>query len=227
MKNIFGLILLLLASVLNAQKVYQFDYALEFEAISYKEQTNKVRKFYHFINSKNNKIYLSYHRSFVGSFHAQFHDFDGYVMHEKVDSVTFMMSNELFFNCNHFEKMKSNKRYFKKLYKFENLNDTLINGKEYHHYVYKAAKKSSFYYRNKRKEFHFVVHKNQPNFLPYLYFSNAYLTWNHHKCIPNGSLYLLYIKDEKGEIEYKARVRQIIEIDKKLILPDDCQLSYH
>lgn len=225
MRVLLQILILVFTTSLVAQKKYHFDYVYEFESVFYLTKEQNVKKQLVFINSSKNNYVLHYHELDTNKLELHFLDYEGVVSESKINKENFFMADTISSSC--ISVVRYNKKYYGywKNYYFKNEKDTLINNKTYHHYIIKSSKKEKYIRKKKIATYHFIVNKNEKNFVPYLPTNICYNNWVKNKNIPNGSLYLMFAKDIDGKVLFKTRVRQKVKIEKYFSIPKECDYT--
>ena len=223
MKRFFLLLFCFVGSLGLSQNSYHFDYVLVYN-VSFQDK-NFERICY--INSNDNDFFTEL-TNYKDSTHVDFRMID----RDKEISVRSKANKELFFksevvniDCNDVIKSGNPNKHKIKEYDFVNYNDTLINDTLYYHYAIKSNKSLSYIKRKKIVEYHYIVSKESPNFLPFLTDSTPYEEWKSEKNIPNGLLKMMYHLNSDRKVAFKFELKALTKIDKKLIIPKDCNYT--
>jgi len=180
-----------------------------------------------YVNSNNNDFFIEF-TNYKDSTHVDFRMID----RDKEISVRSKANKEFSFksevvniDCNDVIKSGNPNKHKIKEYDFVNYNDTLINDTLYYHYAVKSNKSLSYIKRKKIVEYHYIVSKESPNFLPFLTDSTPYEEWKSEKNIPNGFLKMMYYFNSDKKVVFRFELKSLIKIDKKLIIPKDCNYT--
>lgn len=218
MKNFFSMLLVLLCYFSQAQINYNFDYALV-----YKNSSEQKESLY-FINSRDNSyaLYSQKNKDSVNT-NINFIDFRGLTVNSLVDKTLFFQAETFNNDCSSVHKFSMD-LFKKKAKEFVLIkhNDTLINDTLYFHYATKSLKKLSYQKRKKLREVHFVIDKNNNNFMPFIHHPTIYEHWVSTLQLPKGLITIEYHQSLDGNIVFKRELIQTIKIDKYLRIPEDC-----
>jgi hypothetical protein len=220
MKRFFLLLFCFVGSLGFSQNSYHFDYVLVYN-VSF--QDNNFERIC-YINSNDNDFFTEL-THYKDSTNVDFRMID----RDKEISVRSKANKELFFksevvniDCNDVIKSGNPYKHKAKEYDFVNYKDTLINDKLYYHYAIKSNKSTSYIKRKNIAEYHYLVSKNMPNFLPVLIDGTPYEKWKTEKNIPNGVLNTFYMLNFKGEMVYKSELKGFLQQPKSIEFPEDC-----
>lgn len=218
MKNFFSMLLVLLCYFSQAQINYNFDYALV-----YKNSSEQKESLY-FINSRDNSyaLYSQKNKDSVNT-NINFIDFRGLTVNSLVDKTLFFQAETFNNDCSSVHKFSMD-LFKKKAKEFVLIkhNDTLINDTLYFHYATKSLKKLSYQKRKKLREVHFIIDKNNNNFMPFIHHPTIYEHWVSTLQLPKGLITIEYHQSLDGNIVFKRELIQTIKIDKYLRIPEDC-----
>lgn len=221
MKNLTFFIVILFFSKLAAQKVYDFDYLLEYDKkISlFKSEKDSVNSY--LINSKDNSFLLMYGFSNDSCiFHLT--DRNGFFVRGKYLKMNFENFKIKTYDCKNVSKFRNIYKDKVKEYYFENYKDTIIDGKEYYHYAIKSNKELKYQTKRKIVSYHYIVEKESPNFLPFLFHSTPYNEWNKERNIPNGIPFIIYYQDVNGKIIFQMNLVKEQKVKKLFVIPKEC-----
>jgi len=224
MKNFLLCLLIFLFQISYAQKKYHLDYALEFETSNFLEDESEKRIINYLVDSKNNAILMTLSEDDSFNYNIYLIDREKLRIFSKVKKLDFQKAESLNNSCESVYVYKCHFGFNEMVenYKFLNLNDTVMNGISYFHYKsinIKQKKKKKFF------DVHYIVDKNSPDFLPFLFNNTAYEVWKKVKNIPNGMPFLIFYKNRKGEVTYKMQLKQYVTINKLMTIPEDCELK--
>jgi hypothetical protein len=220
MKRFFLLLFCFVGSLGFSQNSYHFDYVLVYD-VSFQDK-NFERLYY--VNSKNNDFFteITYYKD---STHVDFRISDRnkeiYIKSNAIQQL-FFKSEFIKIICDDVKKSSNPHKQKTKEYDFVNYKDTLINDKLYYHYAIKSNKSTSYIKRKNIAEYHYLVSKNMPNFLPVLIDATPYEEWKTEKNIPNGVLNTFYMLNFKGEMVYKSELKGFLQQPKSIEFPEDC-----
>jgi hypothetical protein len=224
MRFLFFLTFLNITFSTYSQKKYHFDTVLEFDIkqCTFNNKKDTIDCF--LINSKNNSYVLHVNNdSLITKF--LFIDQNGASVNGQLNSNDFFKAETINNDCNIVRSFTNPYKYQVKNYYYVNLNDTVIDTKSYFHYAIKSNKSLSYKKRKNINTYHYIVEKNNSNFLPFLVSSTSYEEWKKEKNIPNGIPYIIYFEDVEGKITTKMTLKNYIKIDKYFTIPKDCDYS--
>lgn len=218
MKNFFSMLLVLLCYFSQAQINYHFDYALVYK------NSSELKESLYFINSRDNSyaLYSQKNKDSV-NININFIDFRGLTVNSLVDKTLFFQAETFNNDCSSVHKFSMD-LFKKKAKEFVLIkhNDTLINDTLYFHYATKSLKKLSYQKRKKLREVHFIIDKNNKNFMPFIHHPTIYEHWVNTLQLPKGLITIEYHQSLDGTIVFKRELMQTIKIDKYLRIPEDC-----
>lgn len=218
--RLFFLGLLIVASnSLYSQKTYTFDYVLQYDLQIKKGAP--IQKEYYYINSKDNSYKMSVVEKDSLNFTINFLDYVGNHAVVYFAKAEFLKSESISIPCKFVQIYGTNKLQTKN-YDFSSLNDTLIYGVSYYHYVLK----SSSIQREKRKKIsraHYIIDKESAFHLPIFFEDTAYEEWKVEKSIPNGFVFMEFCANTVNqELFLIRRLVKKESINKQLVVPDEC-----
>ena len=223
MKRFFLLLFCFVVSLCFSQDLYYFDHMLVYNVSFEDKNFQRICC----VNSKNNDFFIEF-TDYKDSTNVLFKMID----RDKEISVSSCVNKELFFksesvkiDCEDVIKSSNPNKNKIKEYDFINYNDTLINDTLYYHYAIKSNKILSYIKRKKIVEYHYIVSKESPNFLPFLTDSTPYEEWKSEKNIPNGLLKMMYHLNSDKKVVFKFELKALTKIDKRLIIPKDCNYT--
>ncbi len=219
------MLLLLFSQIFYAQKTYKFDYILEYK--NKIDSTQLISNPTFFINSEENSYHILTYKTDSLKNMLNFYVKDGTkkpMVRETVNRKELLETELITIEC---VAIFYNPEYpFKdkvKDYYFENLKDTVINNVSYYHYVIKSNKSLKYQKRNKIHQFHYIIDKNSPSFLPFFHHQTVYEEWKtDKKTIPNGILKIEYHTNWENKIVTKWVLEKINHIIKEVVIPTDC-----
>lgn len=225
---------LLFSTFCFSQKIYEFDYLIEYE-ITFLKNSIKVndvklrkqirtKKVYYLTNSNNN------------DYHARITEMDSltnkmvFTDNNGVSAnVTFLKSGldkaeYIDIDCKNVMRYQSQFKYQIKNYDFFKLHDTVINGKTFYKYKLQSIKPK----RTKRKKLgvlYYIIDKETSFHLPILDFTTAYEEWKSGSNITNGIFFERYFIGFFGDLVSKERLIKYWKIDKKIVINDECDYT--
>ncbi len=223
MKKFFTLLLCLCFGFVFSQDTCFFDYALVYDISFSNKKFDKI----YYVNSNNNNFYadLTYYKD---STNLNFNLIDRkkeILSKSKANQELFFKAEVIKINCSSLLKSSNPYKYKTNEYNFVNFKDTLINDTLYYHYAIKSNKGLKYIKRKKIAEYHYIVTKDSPNFLPLLEHPTSYEEWKVERNIPNGVMKSFYMVNSKGELTYKAELKSFLNQTKKMVIPDDCTIE--
>jgi hypothetical protein len=213
-------IVLFCSQFLFSQKVYHFDYALEFDNSIKIYKTDSTSVF--LVNSKSNNYMLFLINKDSLNYNLDFVDQEGNSIQSKIDKKDFNKAETISNNCSHVTGFHNPYKYQIKNHKFVNYKDTIINNVLYFHYAFKCTKNKKFQERKGIVTTHFIIDKNSNFFTPFLLRATMYEEYKLERNIPNGIPFITYEVDVNGEIVKKMQLINKIKIDKKFTIPSEC-----
>ncbi len=130
----------------------------------------------------------------------------------------------IYVDCRYVHRYNNAFKYQTKNYDFFKLNDTLINEITYGKYKLESVNPK----RAKRKKLgteFYIIDKETTFHLPVLNFSTAYEEWKTQRNLPNGIFHQKYFIDYYGQLDSKENLVNYRKIDKKIVIPKDCDYS--
>lgn len=207
-----------------AQNTYSFDYAIEYKQEHNVSKLNKSNIIF-LVNTCDNSYYARVAEKDSLNYSFYFKDFNGNFGKIFLEKESFFKAENIVFKCDFVSKRSGYYDYKSEEYDFSLLNDTIIDDKQFYHYKISSNRSLKYQKRKNIGEYHYIVFKDSPDFLPLLDFETTYLNWKKNKNIPNGMLYILYHKKLDGEIVYKMILNNKGKINKKVIIPEECNYS--
>ncbi|OBX25947.1 hypothetical protein LX77_01550 [Gelidibacter algens] len=224
---------LLFSTICFSQKIYEFDYLIEYEQTFYKDslkipnhkfrEKEEKRKIYYLTNSKKNNYNAFITELDSLNYQMFFKDEKGISANVKVLKSELFKAEFIDIDCNsvshHFHF-----RYQTKNYDFFQLNDTLINGKSYARYKLASIKPK----RVKKKKIgtkFYIIAKETSFHLPILDFYTAYQQWKTNKNIPNGIFYEKYFIEYNGKLSTKVTLINYWKTDQKIVIDEACDYT--
>lgn len=211
--------LIVVSNSLYSQKTYSFDYLLEYE-LKIKEGM-PIQKEYFYINSKDNSYRMHVVEKDALSFTVDFLDVSGNHAVMFLSKSDFFKAKSITVPCE-FIRYYSNKYLRYKDYVFSSLNDTVINGVSYYHYVLK----SKSIHRESRKKLsraHYITDKESSFNLPFFFRVLDLEVWKRDRSVLNGIPFiefLVYPVNKKV-----SDIRNLVKrerVSMQLLVPDEC-----
>jgi len=233
MKKIFTIIFILLDVVCYSQKLYEFDYIIEYEVSLFKDSirpkknrhrvNNNNYKRYYLINSKQNEYFAVIYEKDSLNYQLIFDDHKRKVHSKSIALKSDLNDADLIeMNCkNVFKSMNGLKT---KDYDFLNLKDTLINNKSLSLYKYnlKNQKKRK---RKKIGSYYYIIDKSSNFNLPLFVHPNLFEKWQLNNKISIGFIKEKYYKDYYEKLRFTEKFVGFIKTDKKIYIPKSCGLT--
>lgn len=112
-------------------------------------------------------------------------------------------------------------KYQVKNYDYHKLKDTLMVGKKFSHYVYKAInlRKEK---RKKWQRLHYIIDTSFSGVKPLFNQITAYEEWKVNHFLPNGIVKELYYTTPKGEIRGDYKLVELTKTDFEINIPKGC-----
>jgi hypothetical protein len=217
-----------------SQKLYDFDYIMEYDAtllykkpVKIKNQHYKVSEQsmtrYCLINSQQNEYFAVIFEKDSLNYQLNFDDHK-----RKVHANAVVLKSDL--NDAHLIDM--NCRYVlssinllkSEDYDFIKLKDTLLNNESFFHYKYSLRNKK----KAKRKKigtYYFIINKSSNFNLPLFTQLNIFEKWILNKKTPIGLIKEKYYIDYYGKLRYTEKLINFIKTDKKIYIPKSCPLT--
>lgn len=221
MKKLITSILIILTSFCFAQEKYAFDYSIETEITFYKEDSIK-KKVVYLTNSKDNSYFAEITSKDSLNYRIVFRHHDKLYSDVLISKSGLKKAEFINISCDAITFKKNKYKSATKRYDFFNLEDTLINQKEYAAYKLKSI--LSLKKRTKRGAGTnlYIIDRSTSFHLPILTNPTAYEEWKLHNNIPNG---LFIEKKHINVTEEEHSSEKLIshtKIDKKIVIPEDC-----
>ena len=204
-----------------SQESYSFDYLIEYNFRSYTDSTSNKR-IYYLTNSKDNSYFAKIESLDSSHFDLEFVSQDEMWSKTKITQTDFFRAEFINLICSGNLTHKNHFKFRTKEYEFKVLTDTILHNfplKRYKlQYVGKRKRKKSFpvgtniYIITSSTEFH----------LPILTHSTAFEEWKEEETIPNGIFKEKIFYDFNDNIDYKYHLQNYYEINKTIIIPDNC-----
>lgn len=226
MKNFWLLSFTLLVQLCYSQKNYDFDYILNFDkSISIKKNKEKDSAKTFLVNSSKNGYMMVVNNRDSSKYGILFIDNDGILINSTINKNSLNTAEKITTDCKNVKPFSNPFKFQVNNYEFVNLTDTIINNTSYYHYYIKSNRSLKYQKRKKIVAIHYIVDKKSPEFLPFLIHYTCYEEWKKERNIPNGSPYIIYHKNIKGEITYKIQLKSLVKVTKYLAVPDECDYT--
>lgn len=219
MKLFFLGFLFFLSSSIFCQKIYHFDYLLEYN--SQLKKGDSISKEFFYVNSKDNSYKMRVVEKDSLNFRIDFLDVTGNYAVVYILKDEFLKVTTITVPCK-FVKYYSTRNLRTKHYSFSSLNDTIINKVSYYHYVLKSKSLQ----REKRKKLgrvHYIIDKESSFHFPFFFETLDFEVWKRDRNILNGVPYMEFFSDpvDKKVSRFRTFVnRKAISL--QLTIPDEC-----
>jgi hypothetical protein len=211
--------LIFASSSVFSQKIYSFDYVLQYDFEG--KEGAPIQKEYFYTNSKDNSYKLHVLEKDSLNFKLDFMDFKG--MHAVVylSKADFFIAESITVPCKFVSRYQTNK-FQTKNYDFLPLQDTVIHQVPYYHYVLK----SNSVKREKKKKLakaHYIIDKNSSFHLPLFIEDTAFEEWKVERNIPNGIPVLEFLESSVDKkIDMTRKLIRKESVTKRLLISKDC-----
>jgi hypothetical protein len=223
--KLITLLFILFVANCSAQKMYTFDYFLEYEKTFYKEDSIKSKRMY-LTNSKDNSYYAELTSIDNLKFKLVFVDYDKIYADVRVLKSDFYKAEFINIGYDKAIRHRGIKNYSNKKYDYFLLKDTLINKKECA--VYKLRPNCNF--KNKTRKSAganlYIVDKSTSFHMPILFRSLAYEEWKLEGNLPYGIFIEKKHINGLNEDHSSEKLLRYTKIDKKITMPKECSLLY-
>ena len=217
-------ILILLATLCSAQKNYKFDYAIETEITLYKKDS-VTRQVIYLTNSKDNSYFAELTSKDSLHYKMIFRHHDILYSNVLVSKSEIINAESIHISCDAIQFRKNKYKSATKEYDFFILKDTIINQKKYAAYKLRSILSLKKRKRRSAGTNLYIIDNSTSFHLPILTHPTAYEEWKLSKNLPNG-MFLekkhinVYEEDHSTE-----KLISYAEIDRKIVIPDDCEFS--
>lgn len=213
-----GLFFVLSGSVLS-QKTYNFDYVLTYDLQV--KKGDSVLKEYFYTNSKDNSYKMRVIEKDSLNFTVEFLDVVGNHAVLYFSKADFLKATSITVPCK-FVKYYSTSNLATKDYGFTALNDTVVNGVSYYHYVLKSLSKQ-MEKRKKLSRAHYIIDKESSFHLPIFFRTLDVEVWKMGRSVLNGIPIVEFVASAVNE--EVSTIRKLVKreaISMKLIVPNEC-----
>lgn len=228
------IIFLLIANYSFSQKLYEFDYLLEYESTFYKDSIKfKNRKFfkkdetikkYYLTNSKKNNYVAIVTELDSLNYKIIFKDQNGIYSNATFLKTDLNKAEFINIECKYVHRYENRYKYQTKNYDFFKLNDTVINKKHFSFFKLESIRPKTV----KRKKLgtqYYIIDTETAFHLPVLDFSTAYEEWKTDSYLPNGIFLEKYFIDYYGFLHSKEKLINYWKIDKKIVINNACNYT--
>lgn len=222
-----------------SQKLYDFDYIMEYDAMIRYEKPVKIRKQgykvsernvkgYFLINSKQNEYYAVITEEDSLNYNLVFQDHKRKLISKAVVLKSDLNDADLInMNCRDIRGLAdplSINHLKKDDFDLVKLKDTLINNVSFNHYKYSYSNSK----KRKRKKIgttYLIIDKSSNFNLPLFRNLNLYEKWILNKKTPMGLIKEIYYTDYFGKLRYTEKLIDFIKTGKKIYIPKSCGLT--
>ena len=209
----------------SAQKMYTFDYFLEYEKTFYKEDSIKSKRIY-LTNSKDNSYYAKLTSIDSLEFKLVFVDYDKVYADVRVLKADFYKTEFINIAYDKVIRHRGLHKKSSKNYDYFLLNDTLVNKKECSVYKFAPSYRSKKRQRISAATNLYIVDKSTSFHMPILFRSLAYKKWELEKKIPYGIFVEKKLINGLNEDHSSEKLLRYTKINKKIKMPKECRLLY-
>lgn len=201
------------------QKIYHFDYVLAYDLHFNKGKS--VLKEYFYTNSKDNSYRMRVIEKDSLNFTVDFLDVVGNHAVVYFSKADFLKATSITVPCK-FVKYFSTVNLRTKDYGFASLNDTVINGVSYYHYVLKS-KSIQREKREKLSRAHYIIGKESVFHFPFFFRTLDLEVWKRERSVPNGIPFIEFFAYPVNQ--EVSTIRKLVKreaISMHLTVPDEC-----
>ncbi|MDT0650188.1 hypothetical protein [Autumnicola edwardsiae] len=204
-----------------SQKKYSFDYLIEYNFRSYSDTTSN-KKIYYLTNSKDNSYFAKIESFDTLNFDLELIVQDKIWTKMKLSRKDFINAKFINLTCNSSLIYKNYFKFRTKEYKFEIIKDTILESLPLNRYKLEYVGK-----RKRKKSFPvgtnvYIIANSTDFHSPILTHSTAFEEWKEKGKIPNGIFKEKIFYDFKNNIDYKYILNNYSEINKTIVIPDNC-----
>jgi len=218
MKSLILAIFLSLGYTSLSQKIYEFDYLLEYD-FYWDQRTPKPTKYLYLTNSQNNEYSAVITKKDSITYKLDFLDHKGNHSISYITKKQFTNSSGFTIKCNNVKPHSNTKKSLIKRFYFSVRKDTLISGGKFGHYALKSNRK------NENATEHYIVDTSFKEHLPILRYATAFGKWEETKNLPNGIISERYLMGRNGKKRHKLILKNYSRIYKTITIPEDCDYS--
>ena len=209
---------------LQAQTTYSFDKLLIYSSCNSNDTLN-VKQLSILTNSNDNSYFVELWEKDSVTFSMNFWDYDRLNFFTEIKKSVFLKSESMITNCdgiNSWTEDQAKKNYKKRIRRLKmfQLQDTIIDSISYKYYRVRDNKRWM-----KRKDYsyrYYVLDDFLSSLSPIFITPSDYSLWKHANLLNKGVIREFGIFDDKENVFYKRKLDSIIEIDKKVVVPDEC-----
>ena len=214
-------LLFLMSTECFSQESYSFDYLIEYNFKSSTDSTSN-KKVYYLTNSEDNSYFAKIESSDTLYFDLEFIAQDRIWGKTKVKQTDFINAEFISLACTRSLTYRNHFKYRTKEYEFEILPDTILRSLPLKRYKLKYVGK-----RKRKKSFPvgtnvFIIGNSTEFHKPILIHSTAFEEWKGEGNIPNGIFKEKIFYDYNNNIDYKYLLKNFYEINKTIVIPDEC-----
>lgn len=204
--------------MLFSQKVYHFDYMLEYE---YRNTSDSDVETRYILTSSDQDHYMIARKEDENMLAIHFVNPEGVYIMGSVNKDEFLKTENYFAECKDVFAHTNPYKHLVKDYEFIEQPDTLIDGVIHSYYILK--------YRNPKKEKrkriarnHYIISPQTEYHDPVFIHPTAYEEWKTEGAVPNGIFRNKYTIDLNGRKSLIYKLKKIHKIDKFLQHPEGC-----
>lgn len=208
------------------QEKYHFDYLIKYKTKTYEnDSVSKKKILYYLTNSKDNSYIATLKKFDSTYFELELSDQNGLYSNVKVLIDSFFKAEFINIDCENVIPYENHFKFRTKTYNFLNLSDTIL--------LNRKLKKYKLYYtgrKRKKKSFpvgtnYYLIEDSTSFHLPILTHPTAYEEWKTNKFIPKGIFAEKIFYNYKNKIENIMILQDYYQIDKKIVIPAQCNYS--
>lgn len=241
-KTLLMKILILLFSLTfvvgHSQKLYEFDYIMEYHAMVYYKKPRKIKnkdhkvteefaKGYYLINSEQNEYFGVITEEDSLNYKIVLEDQKRGLFSRAIALKSELNDADMInMDCKGITRLASSlelQRLKKEDFDFVKLKDTTINNESFLHYkFYLKNPKERKRKRKKIGTYHLIIDKSSKFKLPLFRSRYQYEKWILNEKTPMGLIAEVFITDYEGKLVYSEKFIDFIETEKKIYLPKRC-----
>lgn len=218
----FPILLLLITQVCfgqEKQRIYKFDYLIEYE---YQENTEAVTEKRYILTNSQQSNYKITVKAKDSIYELQFIDQDGVYGHFSLAKADFYQAMTFDLNCDIVTRYRNPYIYKRKEYEFTTIKDTVINSHSFQQYILKYTGKKKKVPHDQHRIV-YLLEKNTSYHLPIFTHPIAYEEWKKEKTLPNGIPRLMYCVQKDQEKFHSYNLKNIYKIEKFISFNKDCK----
>jgi len=217
----FLLLFIIIANTGLAQSSYSFDNFITYKFKSYTGSLDN-KTLYYMTNSRDNSYYVKIEHIDSLNLELEFVVQDKLWTKQQLKKEDFSKAENINLICDGSLIFENDFKYKTKDYAYKNLNDTLLDSIKLISYKLEYTGK-----RQRKKSFpvgsnHYIIKDSTQFHLPLLTHATEFEEWKKERNIPNGIFKEKIFYDYKDRLKYKYILQNIHQINKSLIVPDNC-----